>query len=310
MSAADASDLARVEAVIARVPGWNGRAHAVGALGGGATNHNHVVEVAGARFVVRLPGRDTELLEIDRSCEQVAATRAARLGIAPEVVGLFDGCLVTRFVAGAAVGPAECGEPETLDAIAGILRSFHASGPLDHDFDAFTVPRLHRAAAASRGVAIPPAYERVIPIVEEIARCFEAAPDRRVPCHNDLLCANLLRDERRLWLLDWEYAGMNDRAFDLGNLAVNNDLSPEAEEHLVGAYHGTLTPRAIARLRLMKLASDAREAMWAVVQQGISTIDFDYAALADRMFDRFLTNATTASYRDWLDDAAVPEATA
>ena len=101
-----------------------------------------------------------------------------------------------------------------------------------------------------------------------------------------------------------EALGMNDRAFDLGNLAVNNDLSPAAEEHMTIAYHRRAQARDLARVRLMKLVSDAREAMWGVVQQGISTIDFDYRAYATEHFDRLLTNATTPAYQHWLNEAA------
>ena len=124
------------------------------------------------------------------------------------------------------------------------------------------------------------------------------------PRLNDLLRANVLRDGSQLWLLDYEYAGMNDRAFDLGNLAVNNDLAAAAEEHLVGEYHGRVTARTLARMRLMKIVSDAREAMWGVVQQGISTIDFDYRSYAQEKFDRLLTNASAPEYRGLLRDAA------
>lgn len=288
------------------MPGWEGRAHVVGALSGGITNRNHVVEVAGERFVVRLPGRDTELLEIDRECERIAASRAAELGFAPEVLGLFGGCLVTRFVPGDAVAADDVAVPATLDAIAGMLRAFHATGPLPHTFDAFSVPELHRRAAASRGVDIPDRYGRVAPIVAEIAKAFAASGDAMVPCHNDLLAANLLRDGDHLYLLDWEYAGMNHREFDLGNLAVNNDLDPAAEEHLVTAYHGRTSARHLARLRLMRLVSDAREAMWGVVQQGISTIDFDYRAYATEHFERLLANASTPGYRADLRAATEP----
>ncbi len=162
--------------------------------------------------------------------------------------------------------------------------------------------RADRGRARGRlGVA---AYDAVDAVVQEIAAAFAASPDEPVPCHNDLLRANFLRDGARVWLLDWEYAGMNDRAFDLGNLAVNNQLSPAAEEHLVGAYHRRATARNLARLRLMKLVSDAREAMWGVLQQGISAIDFDFRAYATEHFDRLLTNATTPEYRRWLTDAA------
>ena len=286
------------------MPGWNGRAHVVGALSGGITNRNHVVEVDGDRYVVRLPGPDTELLEIDRDCERVAQSRAAALGFAPDVLGVFDGCLVTHFVSGVEIPTADFSSVSVLDQIAAMLRAFHSSASLDHAFDGFEIPARHRTAAVARGVTIPDAYDRVDAVVQEIATVFASSPDEPVPCHNDLLRANFLRDGARLWLLDWEYAGMNDRAFDLGNLAVNNDLSASAEEHLAVAYHRRVRTRDLARLRLMKLVSDAREAMWAVVQQGISTIDFDYRTYADEHFDRLLKNASTPKHRTWLADAA------
>ncbi len=296
--------MARVADVITRVPGWSGRAHVVGALSGGITNRNTVVDVDGERFVVRVPGADTDQLEIDRECEHVAASRAADLGIAPPVLGLFGGCLVTTFVAGTEIPPDQFANAANLDSLVTMLGAFHSSGPLQHLFDAFAVPRLHRSAASRRGVTIPAVYDSVVAVVDEIAGAFAVSPDPAVPCHNDLLRANVLRNGARLWLLDWEYAGMNDRAFDLGNLAVNNDLSAAAEEHLVGAYHGEVTRRTLARLRLMKIVSDAREAMWGVVQQGISTIDFDYRGYADEKFDRLLTNASAPEYARLLRDAA------
>ena len=302
-SPTESADAARVAAVISRVPGWNGRAHVVGALSGGLTNRNHLVDVDGDRFVVRLPGRDTELLEIDRECERVAASRAADLSFAPPVLGLFDGCLVTQFVAGEEIAQDQFCTPAVLDQVAAMIRAFHTSGPLDHTFDGFAVPALHRGAAASRNVVIPDAYERVDVVVREIETAFATSPDDRVPCHNDMARANFLRDGPRLWLLDWEYAGMNDPSFDLGNFAVMNVLTPEAEEHLTAAYFQRRWARDLARVRLMKIVSDAREAMWAVVQQGISTIDFDYRSYADEHFERLLTNASTPEYRRWLEKA-------
>lgn len=298
--------------VLRRVPGWKSRAHVVGALEGGITNRNYLVEVDGERYVLRLPGKATALLDIDRHVEREANARAAALGFAPEVLALVEpeGCLVTRFVVGEPMTADALVEPATLARVAAMLREFHESGPLRGVFDAFLVPGRHRAAAESRGVPIPSVYERVDAVVREIEAAFHTTPEARRPCHNDLLAANFLRSSDRIWLLDWEYAGMNDRSFDLGNFATNNALDPEAEARLVAEYYGAVTPRRLARLRLMKILSDAREAMWAVVQQGISTLEFDYVAYADEHFDRLLSNAAEPGYDALLADAATSEAVA
>jgi thiamine kinase-like enzyme len=279
------------------VPGWEARARVIGTLSGGITNRNHLVEVDDDRFVIRLPGPDTELLEIDRDCELVAASRAADLGLAPEVVGLVEGCLVTRFVHGDPVTDSDFVTPSTLGTIAAMLRDVHATPPLPHVFDGFAVPRRHRDVARARGFAIPRAFAAADAVVRAIAAAFAAHPEPAVPCHNDLLRANFLRAGPRVWLLDWEYAGMNDRSFDLGNLAANNDLSDEAIVHLVHRYRHRARPDDVARVRLMRIVSDAREAMWGVVQQGISTIEFDYAEYAAEHFERLLVRATTPDYR-------------
>jgi thiamine kinase-like enzyme len=140
---------------------------------------------------------------------------------------------------------------------------------------------------------------------DEVRRAFATAPDPPVPAHNDLLGANFLLDrDERLWLIDWEYAGMNDRFFDLGNFAVNNGLDDAGDEALLEGYFGDLTNGRVARLRLMKVMSDLREAMWGVVQQAVSTLDVDFEAYAAEHFDRLLTNAGRPGWSRLLADAA------
>ena len=288
------------------MPGWNGRAHVVGTLDGGLTNRNVLVDVDGERSVVRIAGADTDLLGIDRNVERIANERAAALGFAAAVIAFVEPecCLVTRFEEGETLTSAQVAEPRWLGRIGAALRAFHESGPLPGDFDCFRVPRQHREAAESRGVPIPHEYERAAQRAAEIEAAFAASPELRRPCHNDLLAANFIGSGDRLVILDWEYAGMNDRYFDLGNLATNNALDEEAELTLLEHYFGSVTPRHRARLALMKIMSDFREAMWAVVQQGISTLDVDYVEYAQSHFDRLLANASAPGYRRLLADAA------
>jgi len=296
-----------------RVPGWAGRARVVRALEGGITNRNLLVEVDGERFVLRLTGSDTHLLGIDREVERIANSRAADLGLAPEVFAFLEPerYLVTRFVVGEPVPGDVMRESVMLGRVATMLREFHESGSLPGAFDCFRIPEVSAANARARGVAIPESYRVALERSREIEAAFKASPEPRVPCHNDLLNANFLRDQAvtddRVWLLDWEYAGMNERFFDLGNLCVNNELDTDGEASLLEAYFGAATPRRRARLALMKIMSDLREAMWAVVQQGISSIDFDYGGYAEQHFDRLLGNAAAPGYRALLDDAATPD---
>ena len=137
------------------------------------------------------------------------------------------------------------------------------------------------------------------------ARIADALPlTEPVPCHNDLLPANLLSVPAGVMLVDWEYAGMGHPLFDLGNLAVNNEFDDPAEERLLETYLGAppgAAPRAA--LKLMRIMSDAREGAWGVVQGVISELDFDFGAYAEKHFDRLAAAADDPRFDRWVDAA-------
>ena len=267
----------RVDAVVERL--WPGGGAAVEPLGGGITNQNYKVAVGDEAFVVRIRGKDTERLGIDRDHEHAASLMAASVGVGPEVIAFVDGCLVTRFVGGPAarLEPAEVGE---------ILRAVHGGPPIPGRFDSFRVVENYRRTAEEHGVPIPLAYGAAS------RRAAQIEPRRRsvalCPCHNDLLAANFIDDGTRLRIVDWEYAGMGDPFFDLANFAVNNGLDEAGERALLEAYAGDADDEALAALHDMQFMSDFREAMWGVVQQAISALDFDFAGYADQHFARAL----------------------
>jgi len=299
---------AAIEALVAQVPAWQGRTVTLTPLHGGITNTNYVATVNGARFVVRVPGERTELLGIDRANEAEAAVRAATLGLAPEVVGELPeiGTLITALVPGRHLdGPPF--ERRLADVVA-LLRAFHGSGPLRGAFPIHRVVEWHARDAATYGVVAPAAYGRLHQQSRRIEAAFAAAPTAPVPCHNDLLPGNVLFDDDggRVWLLDFEYAGMNDLCFDLGNLSVNCGLDHAGDEELLRLYFGEVTPARWARLQLMKVMSEFREGMWAVVQQAISTLDTDFVAYADERLGNCERLAAQPEFETWLADATHP----
>ena len=267
-----------IDEAVARV--WPDGVESVERLGGGITNHNFKVVAGGQKFVLRIGGKDTELLGIDRSVEHEATLAAARLGLGPEVVAFVEpeGYLVTRFVEG------EPGKV-TVSTAAALLARLHAAPPIAGSFDPFRVVEAYAVTAASRGVAPTAAYTMAKAIADRIERRRGRRP--RVPCHNDLLAANFIGAPDTTWIVDWEYAGMGDSAFDLGNFAVNNGLDEAGDEALLAAYGGGDPAVHV----LMRFMSDFREAMWGVVQQAIAELEFDFAGYADEHFDRLEATA-------------------
>ena len=128
-----------------------------------------------------------------------------------------------------------------------------------------------------------------------------------MPCHNDLLAGNFIAGESQLWIVDWEYAGMGDRYFDLANFAVNNELGEVGEVAMLSDYFAeSATARRVATLRLMKFMSDFREAMWGLVQSAVSELDFDFIEYRDKHFDRMLSTAANPNFDAWLREASGP----
>jgi thiamine kinase-like enzyme len=288
----------RPEEIAGRV--WPGRDLALEVLGGGITNRNFKVVVDGDSYVLRIGGKDTQLLGIDRSAEHAATRVAADLGVGPEVVAFLEdeGCLVTRFIPGRPVPVETVRRPDVLQRLAATLRRVHDGPAIPGQFDSFRVVETYAATATERGVRVPAAYERASATAGQIETLRGGEPLR--PCHNDLLNANLIDDGASLRIVDWEYAGMGDRFFDLANLSINHDLGEEDNELLLEAYFGELRIADLIALRLMRFMSDFREAMWGVVQQGLSELDFDFAGYAEEHFARLARTAADPAFRDAL----------
>ncbi len=273
-------------------------------LTGGITNHNFRATLGGVECVVRMHGKDTDLLGIDREAERLAIETAAALAIAPALLAARDYCLVTRFVASDPVDAREIAERS--EEVARALRAFHDSPAALPTH--FWVPDLLEQYAARirvRGVRPPSGYGRAAAIAARIAAAL--VPWRARPCHNDLLAGNIIRahDGGQLLIVDWEYAGMGHPCFDLGNLSVNNDFNDADDQRLLSAYHGEPPSDGHrATLALMRILSDAREAAWGVVQAELSELDFDFDRYARTHFERLQAAIEQPQLQEWLAAAS------
>jgi thiamine kinase-like enzyme len=275
-------------------------------LDGGITNRNFRVRLGDGEYVVRVAGKDTNLLGISRSAERDATAAAAQAGVAPEVAAFLEdeGCLVTRFIPGRPVTTAELADDGPLGEVAAALRAVHGGPALPTRFDSFRLVEQFRETARARGGEIPAAYGRAKAIADAIEPALAGPEHAPVPCHNDLLTANFIHDGARVRIVDWEYAGMGNRYFDLANLSINNGFGEGADERLLALYfEEPAIPRRFACLRLMRVMSDFREAMWGVVQTTVSELDFDFPGYAGEHFARLEESAADPRFPAWLEDA-------
>jgi len=208
---------------------------------------------------------------------------------------------------------ADLREPEAIAAAAAALRVLHGCEPIAATFDSFRLVESYAAATREHGGEVPPAYDEASAAAARIEAALAVPyPDHSgiknssagVLCHNDLLAANFIGVDGGVKLVDWEYAGTGYRYFDLANFVVNNGLEPPEELAFLGAYleHEPL-PGELAALRLMRVMSDFREAMWGVVQRTVSELDFDFDAYARQHFARLLATTHTPLFEQALKDA-------
>ncbi len=199
------------------------------------------------RHVIRLAGNDTHLLGITREVEHAATVAAAGVGVGPEVIAV-------RPARGLSASPgsswaSRCsrrgrppGRPRSR-RVADSIRRVHDGPAIPGLFIPLRIVEAYRALAVARGVPIPPEYD-LAPWRSPAGSSSPSWPNplELRPCHNDLLNANFIDDGERIRIVDWEYAGLGDPFFDLGNFSVNHDLSPDEDAVLLAAYEGTVRP--------------------------------------------------------------------
>lgn len=273
---------------IIHLPCWSGKVEPVPLLGG-ITNKNYLVADRGKKFVVRL-GQDIPVHGVMRFNELSASRAAFEAGISPEVIYAQPGALVLRFIEGRALSPELVRDPALLPAVLDLIKRCHEQVPRHLRGPAlmFWVFHIIRGYAnellerASRHAGLLP---QLLECAEKLERAVGAVSV--IFGHNDLLAANFIDDGNRLWLIDWDYAGFNSPLSDLGGLVSNNQLDAEQTQLVLERYFGKVDAVLKRRLAAMKCASLLREAMWSMVSEIHSAIQFDYIAYTADYLARF-----------------------
>jgi len=248
---------------------------------GGITNHNVRLTDRAQDYVVRL-GDDIPEHLVMRWNERAISQAAYAVGLSPEIVHSEPGVLVLRFVEADALTGEDLHDQATLMATVDLVRTLHHQGTQALrgpvlSFWIFHILRTYAGFLGDRGSPHAPLLSDLLDQADTLER--RVGPVDLVLGHNDLLPANILRGTDRLWLVDWEYGGLNSPLFDLGGLAGNAGLPRDAEEIMLRHYFGNAPDPALWQsYDAMKCASLLRETMWSMVSELTSEIEFDYAA--------------------------------
>jgi thiamine kinase-like enzyme len=282
------TDLRALMNTIPQLQGYDGPVERMGGL----TNVVHRV----GEYCLRVPGEGTEEY-IDRKAEAVAAQAAAEAGVSPELVFADpdSGLMVTRFIDGATTMTPDLFAQAAADdshAVVGraaiAMRDLHRSGAVfPADFELFAMIDEYLGLLSTKDVDLPAGYHDVVAEAETIRTALAKNPAPRVACHCDPLCENFLDTGTRMWIVDWEYSGMNDPMWDLGDLSVEAGLNDVQDAALLAAYFdGQVPAHDHARMVIYKAMCDLLWTLWGLIQLANDNPAEDFRAYADGRFAR------------------------
>jgi thiamine kinase-like enzyme len=283
-----ADDPSEVLALLGMLTVLAGRQYAVSELSGGLTNRNYRVTTTDGGplgdYVVRVSANESGLLAIDRASERHNTLVAWQAGVGAPVVEALPAhnVLVVGFLSGRTLTTDDVRDAATIPRIAAAVRRLHAGPDFVGRFDFRATRRRYLEVVTREGFRLPGGYLDLAAKVEALEDAMRPGDEPLVPCNNDLLPGNFLDPGRTadtadtIWIIDYEYGGMNEASFELGNLASESFLSVEATEALVTAYWGQADGSKLARARAWSLLARYGWTLWASIQDGVSPIDFDF----------------------------------
>jgi thiamine kinase-like enzyme len=298
-----------LEAVFAAVPELRDVV-TVDELAGGLTNSNYRVRTGdGGDFVVRLAAPSSGLLAIDRDRERQNTIAAWHAGVGAPVVAVLPelDALVVGFLQGRTLEAVDIADPEVVPRLTGSLRRLHSGPAFVGPWDMREFRKYYYSVVTEKGFRLPDDYDELAVRIEALEDAMRPGDEPRVPCNNDLLPANFIDGGEHIWIIDYEYAGMNEASFELGNMAAEAFLDDAATQRLITSYWGRESRAKLARARAWSLLARYGWTLWASIQDGASDIDFDFWTWGMKKYDSAREELLSPRYHEILEGLAVDD---
>lgn len=293
--------------VVAKIADWKAKDVQIHKLFGGLTNQNYRVVVNGRNYMVRIPGSETELLLIDRKNEYKNSVIAGQSGVAPKVIYYLksEEVMVQEFIQGKNVTIEMMHSEASILKVAESVHRLHQGPAFSSTFNMFRVMGKYIKILKERKIKISEGYlEEGQPAAKQIEIAVNKHPQPLVACHNDIWPENIIDYGSKFYIIDFELSGNNDPYFDLGNIAAECDYNEDQMAILCKAYCGHEDPAKIARIQLYAMMSDLGWTGWTLIQNHISSVDFDYWKFANFRWERARKKIHSDRFAIWLETAS------
>ncbi|MDP4129063.1 MAG: choline kinase family protein [Bacteroidota bacterium] len=277
-------------------------------LNGGLTNKNYRIDTTSDSYVMRVSSGKGDLLGINRENERVNTLRAHQAGIGPEVIHSSpdEQILLLRWVEAETLHASDFhSQPGLLPRIAGALKALHTGPEFQGYFHFPAIRKKYLKTVLDSGYFMPDEYINLEPLISELEIRLAESPENLVPCNNDLLAENFLDDGKKIWIIDYEYAGQNEASFEIGNLAGETALDDGQLTALCDAYWEKHSLSKIARARAWSVIARFGWVLWASIQGAVSPIDFDFRSWGMRKWHSVLPELGGDRYQQILENLTI-----
>jgi thiamine kinase-like enzyme len=273
---------------------------------GGLTNVVHRVDLPDGALIVRIPGKGTEAY-IDRAVELHNARAAARAGVSAEVIwgDAESGVMISRCVEDIVTMTPELFLEREGSARRAALafRRLHQSGEsFEFRFELFSMIDEYLKVLSGKESDLPDGYHEIVEAAQPVKAILSENESALAPCHCDPLCENFLDDGSRMWIVDWEYSGMNDPMWDLGDLSVEAGFTAEQDREMMAAYFdGHASAADFGRMVVYKAMCDLLWTLWGLIQHADNNPAEDFWAYSVNRFERCKTLMRSAEFEAHLN---------
>ena len=286
--------------LIKLIPEWNGKSIKINPIDSGITNINFEVIVDEKSFFLSMPSSNSELLNIDYKNKYYNNKICGEINISPAVIYFIESenLLVTEFIKSKVSSTFQ--SSKEIERLVKKIKLLHSANSFLRKFDMFNQITYYQSILKKD--ALPKKLFKHVKNINTLKQKLYLPDDKLVPCHNDLLAANIIKKDNQIFIVDFDYSGNNDPCFELGNLSVEMGYNDEQINKLIRFYYGEVNENIISRVNLQGVVSDIGWSLWSYVQAKNSNLNFDYNTHAIYRLERVINKMESKEYKLWINN--------
>ena len=291
-----------IDRLIKLIPEWNGKLINVNPINSGITNINFEVIVDKKSFFLSMPSSNSELLNIDYRNKYYNNKICGEINISPRVTHFIESenLLVTEFIKSKCSSLAIFQSSKEIEQLVKNIKLLHNANPFLRNFNMLSQISYYQNILKKD--YLPKKLFKYVNNIKTLKQKLYLPNDKLVPCHNDLLAENILNQDNKIFMVDFDYSGNNDPCFELGNLSVEMEYDDEQINKLVRSYYGEINEYIISRVNLQGVVSDIGWSLWSYVQVKNSNLNFDYNTHAIFRLERAINKMESKEYELWVNN--------